>query len=359
MLISLFVGLIIYRCTTIINTATYTTLTWTLWLVAFAWLFAPFWFNPSGLNWDKTLGGYKRWWRWMNGRGGTANDSWEIWWAEENESMFKRRWDQRLASCGKGLLLLAVSYNLVTTELWELWSCDKTSHMKNRENDPWMALAFVIGSLGLVSLVYIGGRYFSNRYYRRTSDFLLFVGGLCLAIVGIANFGFPPVVRTLLAIYYLVAAVHNWVLNVAGENTFTREIARVHSSVVGSFLNIALLILAGLSFPAKVQTRFLFNNAMSRGIVVDDILQGSASNQTTGDERKKLLLEQNEQLQKRVEQQQATIQRLIYDVDDLRRDTGVAGGLSVGGGLSRGPSSTSLSTMNEQWEVDSAMTAVV
>ena len=68
----------------------------------------------------------------MHGRGGTADDSWEIWWAEENESTFKRRWDQRFASCGKGLLLLAVAYNLVTTELWELWSCDETSHMKDR-----------------------------------------------------------------------------------------------------------------------------------------------------------------------------------------------------------------------------------
>ena len=61
-----------------------------MWFLVASWLFAPFVFNPSGFDWQKTVDDWTDWKRWMGNRGGIGiapDKSWESWWDEEQEHL--------------------------------------------------------------------------------------------------------------------------------------------------------------------------------------------------------------------------------------------------------------------------------
>ena len=62
----------------------YAGLTWSLWMTTAAFLFGPFWFNPITFEWGKIIEDYTIWINWMSEIGGSADQSWDIWWKEEN-----------------------------------------------------------------------------------------------------------------------------------------------------------------------------------------------------------------------------------------------------------------------------------
>jgi callose synthase len=72
------------------SSALYFFITMSMWFLAISWLFAPFLFNPSGFDWQKTVDDWTDWKRWMGNRGGIgipSDKSWESWWDEENEHL--------------------------------------------------------------------------------------------------------------------------------------------------------------------------------------------------------------------------------------------------------------------------------
>lgn len=68
----------------------YLFITFSMWFLAASWLFAPFIFNPSGFDWQKTVDDWTDWKRWMGNRGGIGiphDKSWESWWDGEQEHL--------------------------------------------------------------------------------------------------------------------------------------------------------------------------------------------------------------------------------------------------------------------------------
>lgn len=65
-------------------------ITFSMWFLVGSWLFAPFIFNPSGFEWQKTVDDWTDWKRWMGNRGGIGiplDKSWESWWEGEQEHL--------------------------------------------------------------------------------------------------------------------------------------------------------------------------------------------------------------------------------------------------------------------------------
>ncbi|KAF2290622.1 hypothetical protein GH714_014737 [Hevea brasiliensis] len=65
-------------------------ITFSMWFLVGSWLFAPFVFNPSGFDWQKTVDDWTDWKRWMGNRGGIGippDKSWESWWDGEQEHL--------------------------------------------------------------------------------------------------------------------------------------------------------------------------------------------------------------------------------------------------------------------------------
>lgn len=68
----------------------YLFITFSMWFLVASWLFAPFVFNPSGFDWQKTVEDWTDWKRWMGDRGGIGippDKSWESWWDSEQEHL--------------------------------------------------------------------------------------------------------------------------------------------------------------------------------------------------------------------------------------------------------------------------------
>ncbi|KAM7503052.1 hypothetical protein LguiB_001956 [Lonicera macranthoides] len=68
----------------------YLFVTFSMWFLVASWLFAPFVFNPSGFDWQKTVDDWADWKRWMGNRGGigiSPEKSWESWWEGEQEHL--------------------------------------------------------------------------------------------------------------------------------------------------------------------------------------------------------------------------------------------------------------------------------
>ncbi|GAU46341.1 hypothetical protein TSUD_402010 [Trifolium subterraneum] len=65
---------------------TYVLLTLSSWFLVISWLFAPYIFNPSGFEWQKTVEDFDDWTSWLLYKGGVGvkgENSWESWWLEE------------------------------------------------------------------------------------------------------------------------------------------------------------------------------------------------------------------------------------------------------------------------------------
>ena len=72
------------------SSSLYLFITFSMWFLVTSWLFAPFVFNPSGFDWQKTVDDWTDWRRWMGNRGGigiSPDKSWESWWDGEQEHL--------------------------------------------------------------------------------------------------------------------------------------------------------------------------------------------------------------------------------------------------------------------------------
>ncbi|EPS61436.1 hypothetical protein M569_13361, partial [Genlisea aurea] len=66
--------------------ASFVLVTLSSWFLVISWLFAPYIFNPSGFEWQKTVDDFDDWTNWLMYKGGVGikgDDSWESWWDEE------------------------------------------------------------------------------------------------------------------------------------------------------------------------------------------------------------------------------------------------------------------------------------
>ncbi|KAI8008496.1 Callose synthase 7 [Camellia lanceoleosa] len=68
------------------SSSLYLFITFSMWFLVASWLFAPFVFNPSGFDWQKTVDDWTDWRKWMGNRGGigiSPDKGWESWWDGE------------------------------------------------------------------------------------------------------------------------------------------------------------------------------------------------------------------------------------------------------------------------------------
>lgn len=94
----------------------YLFVTFSMWFLVASWLFAPFIFNPSGFEWQKTVEDWTDWKRWMGNRGGIGiqqDRSWESWWDGEQEHLKHTRIIGRVLEILLALRFLVYQYGIV------------------------------------------------------------------------------------------------------------------------------------------------------------------------------------------------------------------------------------------------------
>ncbi|KAF3444992.1 hypothetical protein FNV43_RR14685 [Rhamnella rubrinervis] len=254
-------------------------ITVSMWFLVASWLFAPFVFNPSGFDWQKTVDDWVDWKRWMGNRGGIGihpDKSWESWWDEEQEHLKHTNIRGKVLEILLALRFFVYQYGIV-------YHLDISHHIKNVLV---YALSWVVmvTALLVLKMVSMGRRRFGTDFQLmfRILKALLFLGfmsvmtvlfvvcGLTISDLFAATLAFLPTGWAIL----LIGQACRGLMKGVGLWQSIKELGRAYEYVMGLILFTPIAVLSWFPFVSEFQTRLLFNQAFSRGLQISMILSG-------------------------------------------------------------------------------------
>ncbi|XP_051151939.1 callose synthase 7 isoform X2 [Andrographis paniculata] len=268
------------------SSSLYFFITFSMWFLVASWLFAPFVFNPSGFEWQKTVDDWTDWKRWMGNRGGigiSPDKSWESWWNVEQEHLkhtnARGRVMEILLSCRffiyqygivyhlrishgrKDILVYGLSWFVMVTVLLVL----KMVSMGRRKFGTDFQLMFRI----LKALLFLG--------FVSVMTVLFVVGGLAVSDLFAAILAFMPTGWALI----LIAQACGPCLRGIGIWDSVMELSRAYEAIMGLIVFTPIVVLSWFPFVSEFQTRLLFNQAFSRGLQISMILAGKKDKESS------------------------------------------------------------------------------
>ncbi|KAH7528293.1 hypothetical protein FEM48_Zijuj05G0057200 [Ziziphus jujuba var. spinosa] len=238
-------------------------LTLSSWFLVLSWLFAPYIFNPSGFEWQKTVDDFDDWTSWLLYKGGVGvkgDDSWESWWLEE----------QMHIQTFRGRILETI-----------------------------LTLRFFVFQYGIVYKLHLTGNDTSLAIFtyssKKSSNFQLVIRftqgvsslGLLAAIVLVivfTNLSIPDLFACILAFiptgWAILCLAITWknIVRSLGMWDSVREFARMYDAGMGILIFTPVAVLSWFPFVSTFQSRLLFNQAFSRGLEISLILAGNKAN---------------------------------------------------------------------------------
>ncbi|PWZ30900.1 Callose synthase 4 [Zea mays] len=211
----------------------YLFVTCSIWFLVASWLFAPFIFNPSCFEWQKTVEDWTDWRKWMDNRGGigmSVEQSWEAWW------VYGVSWVV--------MLLVLVVLKMVSIGR-QKFGTDLQLMFRILKGLLFLGFVSVMAVLFVVLHLTISDVFASILGYLPTGWCLLLIGQACS----------PLIRRTLL-----------W--------DSIMELGRSYENIMGLVLFLPIGFLSWFPFVSEFQTRLLFNQAFSRGLQISRILAG-------------------------------------------------------------------------------------
>ncbi|XP_057956025.1 callose synthase 7 isoform X2 [Malania oleifera] len=257
----------------------YLFITFSMWFLVGSWLFAPFVFNPSGFEWQKTVDDWTDWKRWMGNRGGIGIQSdkiWEAWWDEEQEHLKSTNIRGRMLEIILAFRFFIYQYGIV-------YHLDIAHHSKSLlvYGLSWAVMAIALLVLKMVSM---GRRRFGTDFQLM---FRILKGLLFLAFISVMTVLFVVCGLTISDLFAAVLAFMptGWALLLIGQACGSlfksigfwdsiKELARSYEYVMGLLIFLPIVILSWFPFVSEFQTRLLFNQAFSRGLQISMILAG-------------------------------------------------------------------------------------
>ncbi|KAJ7539818.1 hypothetical protein O6H91_11G110100 [Diphasiastrum complanatum] len=257
----------------------YLLVTFSMWFLAGTWLFAPFMFNPSGFEWQKTVEDWGDWNKWIDSEGHIgvpANQSWETWWETEQQHLRYTGLRGRIWEIVLATRFFLYQYGLV-------YHLHITQHHKNIS---------VYGFSWLVILAALAiHKSISVRRHTLRSDWqvlfrmlegLLFI---CSITVLVMLFQFAHLTIGDVFASILVFMPTGWgILQIAqsirplvekvGIWNYLRSLAQTYEYTMGLVLFTPIAMLSWFPFISELQTQLLFNQAFSRGLQISRILAG-------------------------------------------------------------------------------------
>ena len=291
----LFFGLLLYAVFSP-SPSTYSAETWSLWLLAFAFGFSPFWFNPMGFEYDKIVADWRDWMQWMQrteGFGGDPQKSWLAWWLDEYSFYLELSVSQRI-------ILTILNLRFVLLGLGLIYQ------MRASGLELIVCISFLLGAVSLYMLSeaqIFEDSQFAQRSLQTAIFFIALIVPITLLCVFHVSFIlFFENMQILLGFILIGCFVVNTLLVWGKRWQILIRLAKVYDQVLGFILLIPLFILSLLYVPSLIQTRLMFNNAFRRGVVVQDLLRGSSGAQSASSgnatvDLQKLVKEQGEIIQ--------------------------------------------------------------
>ncbi|KAL7607018.1 hypothetical protein Lser_V15G15427 [Lactuca serriola] len=257
----------------------YLFITFSMWFLVASWLFAPFVFNPSGFDWQKTVEDWTDWKRWMGDRGGIGippDKSWESWWDSEQEHLRHTNIRGRILE-----IVLAIRFFIYQYGLVYHLNIARGSQSILVYGLSWLVMITALLGLKLVSM---GRRRFGTDFQLmfRILKALLFLGFLSIMTVlfVVCSLTLSDIFAAFLAFlptgwaFLLIGQACRPCVKGIGFWGSIMELGRAYECVMGLVIFMPIVILSWFPFVSEFQTRLLFNQAFSRGLQISMILAG-------------------------------------------------------------------------------------
>ncbi|KAL3374430.1 hypothetical protein AABB24_006090 [Solanum stoloniferum] len=262
------------------STTSFILLTLSSWFLVISWLFAPYIFNPSGFEWQKTVEDFDDWTNWLMYKGGVGvkgDDSWESWWDEEQIHIQTLR--GRILETILSLRFFLFQYGIVYK--LQLTGTDTSLAMYGFS---WIVLVGVVMIFKIFT--------FSPKKSTNFQLMLRFIQGvtalglvasLCL-VVALTELSVADLFASVLAFiatgWAVLCLAITWkrVVWSLGLWESVKEFARMYDAGMGIIIFAPVAILSWFPFVSTFQSRILFNQAFSRGLEISLILAGNKAN---------------------------------------------------------------------------------
>ncbi|PWA91082.1 hypothetical protein CTI12_AA094310 [Artemisia annua] len=264
----------------------YLFITFSIWFLVCSWLFAPFVFNPSGFDWQKTVEDWTDWKKWMGNRGGIGiaqDKSWESWWDAEQQHIKYTNIRGRILEILLSLRFFIYQYGLVYHLNIARGSTSILVYALS-----WLVMITVLLALKLVSM---GRRRFGTDFQLmfRILKALLFLGFLSIMTVlfVVCGLTISDIFAAFLAFFptgwafILIGQACRPCVKGIGFWDSIMELGRAYECVMGLVIFMPIVILSWFPFVSEFQTRLLFNQAFSRGLQISMILAGKKDKDKT------------------------------------------------------------------------------
>jgi len=295
--------------------------TWSLWLAAVSFFFAPFWFNPLTFDRKQIVSDYVVWLQWMKCSMGGGTKSWSMWWVEENAFYKKMPLVSKFFSAIKCVLYFLVGEGIRRSDLF------KSDFALNKPIVSVGHVLIFITALFALSRVFTANERSLSYPVRRTLGIIIFTGiflGVALVFAEDTN-----CIRNALAAYYGIGAFS--LIGLLAGFKFVKYSYFVHDLVLGHLIFMGLFLLSVVQL-GYFQMWILYSNALSNDVVISDILRYARRSQVSSVSTQ----EKDEDLPEQV----AELRKMVQRQEQMLVDAGIKGGE----GLTRSTSSVSQST---------------
>ncbi|KAH7668690.1 callose synthase protein [Dioscorea alata] len=255
-------------------------LTVSSWFLVISWLFAPYIFNPSGFEWQKTVEDFDDWTAWLLYKGGVGvkgEHSWESWWDEEQSHIRTAR--GRILETILSLRFLIFQYGIVYK--FNLTGDDTSLAIYGYS---WVVLAIIVF---IFKIFTFRPRKSTNiELFLRFSQGVIAIGVIVAIVlfVALTKLSIPDLFASLLAFlptgWLILSLAITWkgLAKSLGLWESVREIARMYDAGMGMLIFAPIAFLSWFPFISTFQSRLLFNQAFSRGLEISLILAGNKAN---------------------------------------------------------------------------------
>lgn len=250
------------------------------WYMALSWLLAPYLFNPSGFEWQKTVEDFRDWTNWLLYRGGIGvkgEESWEAWWEEELSHI--RTFGGRVMETILSLRFFIFQYGVVYKLNVQGNDTSLTVY-----GFSWIVLAVLL----ILFKVFTFSQKISVNFqlilrFIQGVTFLLAIAGIAVA-VALSPLSIPDIFASILAFvptgWGILSIAVAWkpLLKKIGIWKSIRSIARLYDAGMGMLIFVPVALFSWFPFVSTFQTRLMFNQAFSRGLEISLILAGNNPN---------------------------------------------------------------------------------
>ncbi|GJM93097.1 hypothetical protein PR202_ga09623 [Eleusine coracana subsp. coracana] len=265
------------------NTLVYIIMNISSWFLVVSWVMAPFAFNPSGFDWLKTVYDFDDFMNWIWYPGGLfskAEQSWEVWWYEEQDHLRTTGLWGKILEILLDLRYFFFQYGVV----YQLKIADNSRSIAVYLLS-WICVAVIFGVFVLMS--YAQDRYAAKQhlYYRVVQTAVIILAVLLLVIfLRFTPFEIIDLFTSLLAFiptgWGLISIAQ--VIRPFIESSVVWDsiisVARLYEILLGVMVMAPVALLSWMPGFQEMQTRVLFNEGFSRGLQISRILAGKKPN---------------------------------------------------------------------------------